>query len=365
MAALHFHEKITSDNSKFGGVHPIISLDSHQENLSKLVAKSLQSLPDSRPDGLAPYSAIVLRSASGQLGNKRKPDFISVTRGPGMRSSLSTGLDTAKGLATAWQIPLLGIHHMQAHALTPRLVSALSPTSTPTTPLSPAFPFLSLLVSGGHTLLLHSTSATSHITLAETSDIALGDCLDKIARHILPSSILSSAGAMYGPLLEAFAFPGGPSSHNYNPPVRRAEELARKPTHWGWTLAPPLSETRSGTKTKSMEYSFSGLDSACRRIAASRQDDLQAFPIEERRDLAKEAMRVAFEHIASRVVMALRNLAAAESAPAHHENGAAATPSEADETAAISMRGTADATVAIRTLVLSGGVAANAFLKAV
>lgn len=353
MATLHFHEKITSDNSKFGGVHPIISLDSHQENLAKLVAKSLQSLPDSRRNGTTTDSAITLRSASGQLASKMKPDFISVTRGPGMRSSLSTGLDTAKGLATAWQIPILGIHHMQAHALTPRLVSALSSASTPTAPPSPAFPFLSLLISGGHTLLLHSTSATSHTTLAATSDIALGDCLDKIARHILPPSLLSTAGAMYGPLLESFAFPDGPSSHNYTAPIRRAEELARKPTRWGWTLAPPLSETRSGAKSRSMEYSFSGLDSACRRIAAGRQDDLEAFSLEERRDLAKEAMRVAFEHVASRVVMALQTLAAAEPAPPCTSNGAAASQVQTLETPATG------------TLVLSGGVAANAFLKAV
>ena len=291
-----------------------------------------------------------------------KPDFISVTRGPGMRSSLSTGLDTAKGLATAWQIPLLGIHHMQAHALTPRLVTALS---TPTTPLSPAFPFLSLLVSGGHTLLLHSTSATSHTTVAETSDIALGDCLDKIARHVLPPSLLSTAGAMYGPLLESFAFPDGPSSYNYSPPIRRAEELARKPTRWSWTLAPPLSETRSGTKSKSMEYSFSGLDSACRRIAAGRQHDLETFLIEERRDLAREAMRVAFEHVASRVVMALRSLAAAEFASTCIENGDAEQHGEADETLAFAMHDDAAPNAAIRTLVLSGGVAANGFLKAV
>jgi len=358
MATLHFHEKITSDNSKFGGVHPIISLDSHQENLAKLVAKALQSLPDSRPTGTTTFFAISLRSASCRITTKVKPDFISVTRGPGMRSSLSTGLDTAKGLATAWQIPLLGIHHMQAHALTPRLVFALSSASTPTTPLSPAFPFLSLLVSGGHTLLLHSTSATSHTTLAKTSDIALGDCLDKIARHILPPFLLSTAGAMYGPLLESFAFPDGPTSHNYNPPIRRAEELARKPTHWGWSLAPPLSETHSGAKSKSMEYSFSGLDSACRRIATGRQDDLQAFPLEERRDLAREAMRVAFEHVASRVVMALQTLAAAEPPPPCTSNGAAVLQGQTPETSA-------HANAAIRTLVLSGGVAANAFLKAV
>ena len=126
---------------------------------------------------------------------------------------------------------------MQAHALTPRLVSALN-TNLPDA--KPAFPFLTLLVSGGHTLLVHSKGLTEHAILASTADIAVGDCIDKIARSVLPPSVLHSGEreTMYGRLLERFAFPNGERDYGYTPPTTRAEEIERKPSKWGWALAP-------------------------------------------------------------------------------------------------------------------------------
>jgi N6-L-threonylcarbamoyladenine synthase len=103
-AQLHFHKKITSNNAEFQGVHPLVSLRSHQENLAKLVGEAISHLPPKaiiQSQGLgegAPQTGQHERPA------KRLPDFISVTRGPGMRSNLFTGLDTAKGLAVAWQV---------------------------------------------------------------------------------------------------------------------------------------------------------------------------------------------------------------------------------------------------------------------
>ena len=283
-----------------------MSHESHQENLAALIAKALDVLPDT---------------------GSSKPDFISVTRGPGMRSSLTTGLDTAKGLAVAWQIPLVGVNHMQAHALTPRLVFALSGTSSNA---APAFPFLSLLVSGGHTLLVHSKTLCDHVILATTTNIAIGDCIDKIARLVLPSDILQrEGGTMYGRHLERFAFPNGSGDHDYTAPNSRAEEIARKNTKWGWTLVPPLAETRSGSKSKAMEFTFTGLGSAVKRICEGKE----MMEDEERIDIAKESMRLAFEHLASRVGWALRDLKA---------NGSE-----------------------VATLVVSGGVASNAYLRTV
>lgn len=331
-AKLHYHEKVTADNSKFRGVHPMLALDSHQINLGKLVQRALQNLPG--PDKHGNESADPRKSVSiydhskETYGLKKKPDFISVTRGPGMRSSLSTGVDTAKGLAIAWQIPLIGVNHMQAHALTPRLVSALE---NPESSIEPAFPFLSLLVSGGHTMLVHSASLNSHPILATTADIAIGDCLDKCGRQILPSHLLaSSKDAMYGRLLESFAFPSD-APYDYTPPPRRAEELARKSTKWGWAFGVPLAETRSGSKSKSMEFSFTGTGSTVQRTI---EDRAQAGGMgeEERQDLVREAMRVVFEHLASRVVMALQSLEANNEKP-------------------------------VSTLVISGGVACNGFLR--
>ena len=84
VATLHFHEKVTSDNAAFNGVHPLAALESHQENLARLVRAATAHFPSGRD----------------------RPDFVSVTRGPGMRSNLFTGLDTAKGLAVAWNASL-------------------------------------------------------------------------------------------------------------------------------------------------------------------------------------------------------------------------------------------------------------------
>lgn len=90
VARLHFHKKITSNNTAHQGVHPLVSLQSHQESLAHLVSQAAAHIP--REDAAIP----------------KPPDFVSVTRGPGMRSNLFTGLDTAKGLAVAWQVLLPG-----------------------------------------------------------------------------------------------------------------------------------------------------------------------------------------------------------------------------------------------------------------
>lgn len=338
-ARILYHKRITANNLAHRGIHPLTSLQSHEANLAHLVQDAATHIP-------------------GDSAGRQKPDFVSVTRGPGMRSSLNTGLNTAKGLALAWDIPLLAVHHMQAHALTPRLVSALDDTSSSIKPksapsmqpgippgddLAPAFPFLTLLVSGGHTLLLHSRSLTAHPILATTTDIAIGDCIDKIARDVLPEAVLASAkSTMYGPVLEDFAFPSlrritgstAPSAakYGYEAPSDRKAELSRRDTAFGWSFTPPLSETRMGQKRSSLEFSFTGLTSAAKRVAEARTRE-GAFHEEERRVMAREAMRVAFEHLASRVVLALDG-----------------------------MRGCGDDEVG--ALIVSGGVAANSFLRA-
>ncbi|KAA8614699.1 Glycoprotease pgp1 mitochondrial [Pyrenophora tritici-repentis] len=295
------------------------------------------------------------------------PDFVSVTRGPGMRSNLFTGLDTAKGLAVAWQKPLVGVHHMQAHALTSRLVSALDaykelnepeaeclPNGTigrnPTQAhVSPDFPFLSVLASGGHTLLIHSASLTDHRVLGSTNDIAIGECLDKIARVVLPPEVLQATkSTMYGALLEDFAFPVSlreePASHDtptlssdlpvcsadkykntfqhqyswYEVPLNNEDSMIRNVTAWGWALNRPLTKSGGGIKINSLEMSFSGITTMIERIVRYGMDPITRklnkkeraateVSLEERRDLARETMRAAFEHVASRVVLGLQS----------------------------------------------------------
>ncbi|KAF2032214.1 hypothetical protein EK21DRAFT_99099 [Setomelanomma holmii] len=348
LAKLHFHKKVTSDNSEYKGVHPIRSLVSHQEHLANLVSEAISHLPDCEV-GRMPESGRLRKNVCDaiDISTKRLPDFVSVTRGPGMRSNLFAGLDLAKGLTVAWQ----------AHALTPRLVSALAQTAT--SPLKPEFPFLSVLASGGHTLLIQSESLTNQYVLGTTNDIAVGECLDKIARLVLPTDVLQNTRhTMYGALLEKFAFdqnghdtnntaafgndfsvpspfqPGNiddvtacsaeqflrQSSRQYNfykVPANHEEASRQNITKWGWSFNQPLTKSNGGTKIRSIELSFSGLLTAVERVIRYETDastmkltkverNIDKFNLEERQDIAREAMRAAFEHVTNRVVLCLQ-----------------------------------------------------------
>jgi N6-L-threonylcarbamoyladenine synthase len=252
-----------------------------------------------------------------------------------MRSNLSVGLDTAKGLAVAWQIPLVGVHHMQAHLLTPRLVSAMNDFAPGSIP-QPDFPFLSILASGGHSMLAHSKSLLDHEILATTVDIAIGETLDKSARLILPESVIESANTtMYGKLLEQFAFPGGSTDYaDYQPLRTRGEETVKRDNaDWGWSFTTPFANTRD------LKFSFSCVASTVSRIMSNKEKSNVQVTKDERIALARESMRVCFEHLASRTIIALELLQKRYAFNGRDEQ--------------------------IKTLVVSGGVAANQFLMKV
>jgi N6-L-threonylcarbamoyladenine synthase len=310
-AAVHFHQKITAPNTGKGGIHPSEAAASHRSNLANVVKNALR----------APWPATTEQDAP--LAEGRRPDFVSVTRGPGMQSNLYCGIDTAKGIAAAYDIPLIGIHHMQAHALTPRLVNALqSRRSGEKLMLTPAFPFLTLLVSGGHTMLLHSKSLTDHCILANTMDIAIGDCLDKCGRAILPEEIRNSTpDTSYAKYLTAYAFPEESTFTNHPIPARRSDEIDKPANQYGWQMPSPLSETRK------LAFSYAGFVSHVERLVNSRDGITDA----ERLTLAQSALGAAFEHLCSRTILALESLRDQHLLPS--------------------------------TLVVSGGVAANDYLR--
>ena len=169
-------------------------------------------------------------------------------------------------------------------------------------------------------MLVHSKALCDHEILANTTDIAIGDMIDKCARDILPRSVLASApDVMYGPLLERFAFPDGAKS----------KSKSDAPDHlYDWKISTPYA--RSGTNGASSlmkSFSYSGIGSIVKRTMEIKPD----MDDTERRVLARETMRVAFKHLASRVLLTLQT------------NGLKN----------------------IETLVVSGGVASNQYLKAV
>ncbi|KAI1092736.1 glycoprotease family-domain-containing protein [Rostrohypoxylon terebratum] len=344
-ASLLFNEKATSANRSYQGVHPVVALQSHMEYISGLVQEAMRALPDAsenkgtnskdgdRNTNIEKEKVLWIDGKA-----RRKPDFVTVTRGPGILSSLTIGLNTAKGLAVGWDVPLLGVNHMQAHALTPRLVSALEAGKQERAPEdkkgnlepTPTFPFLSLLVSGGHSLLLLSKSLNDHTILAEATNIAIGDMLDKCARAIVPPSVIAASGdiVVYGALLERFAFPStDPSTvdFHYTPPAKRIDEIQNFESEYDWFLRPPLAESRA------MQLEFCGMNGLVLKIMQDRPD----MDVEQRRVLARETMRLTFEHLGSRILFALEK-------------------SEG--------RGGDKSLSGVRTLVVAGGVASNRYL---
>lgn len=103
--------------------------------------------------------------------NRHELTGIAYTRGPGLIGALLVGACLGRTLAWAWGLPALGIHHLEAHLL----VAFLEP-------VAPQFPFIALLVSGGHTLLIHVKGFGNYEILGETLDDAVGEAFDKTAK---------------------------------------------------------------------------------------------------------------------------------------------------------------------------------------
>ncbi len=110
--------------------------------------------------------------ADAQL-NPSDIDGIAYTAGPGLMGALLVGAATARSLAWAWQIPAIGVHHMEGHLLAPMLEDN-----------PPAFPFVALLISGGHTMLIEVRGIGEYHLLGESLDDAAGEAFDKTAKML-------------------------------------------------------------------------------------------------------------------------------------------------------------------------------------
>lgn len=126
---------------------------------------------------------------------------VAYTRGPGLIGALLVGAAIGRGLAWAWNVPALGVHHMEGHLLAPMLE-----------PDPPAFPFVALLVSGGHTLLVRVDGIGQYHILGESVDDAAGEAFDKTAKLL---------GLPYpgGPALARLAEQGAPGRFQFPRPM--------------------------------------------------------------------------------------------------------------------------------------------------
>jgi len=168
----------TALHAAFGGVVPEIAARAHAEKLDGCVDRALAEA------GL-PLSAI---------------DGIAVTSGPGLIGGVLSGVMLAKGIATGAEIPLVGVNHLAGHALTPRLTDGLT------------FPYLMLLVSGGHCQFLLAEAPDRFHRLGGTIDDAPGEAFDKTAKLLgLPQP--------GGPAVEAEAALGDPARFSFPRPL--------------------------------------------------------------------------------------------------------------------------------------------------
>lgn len=126
---------------------------------------------------------------------------IAYTRGPGLVGALLTGATVAAGLGMGLGVPVLGVHHMEGHLLSPLLEDD-----------APAFPFVALLVSGGHTMLVHVRAVGDYCLLGQSLDDAVGEAFDKTAQIL-------GLGYPGGPALAALAQDGDPARFAFPRPM--------------------------------------------------------------------------------------------------------------------------------------------------
>ena len=148
-----------------------------------------------------------------------RPDAVAATAGPGLMGAVLVGLCFGKSLAAGWGVPFIGVNHLEGHLLSPLLE-----------PDPPAFPFISLVVSGGHTALYLARGVGEYSVLGQTIDDAAGEAFDKVAR-------MMGLGYPGGPVVDALAQQGDPAAVAFPRPrpgsakeiTRRGQPLVRRP----------------------------------------------------------------------------------------------------------------------------------------
>ena len=144
---------------------------------------------------------LLLEKVLGKRSERPPVDAVAYTAGPGLIGALLVGAAVGRSLAYAWRVPALGVHHLEAHLLAPLLE-----------PEPPQFPFLALLVSGGHTLLAEIEALGRYRILGQSLDDAAGEAFDKTAK-------LLGLGLPGGPQLAALALRGRPDVFRFPRPL--------------------------------------------------------------------------------------------------------------------------------------------------
>ncbi|MEE8513032.1 MAG: tRNA (adenosine(37)-N6)-threonylcarbamoyltransferase complex transferase subunit TsaD [Acidiferrobacterales bacterium] len=200
----------TPIHAAYGGVVPELASRDHVRRVLPLV-QAIMAQAGTRPDDI---------------------NGLAYTAGPGLVGALLVGAAIGRSLAYAWGVPAVAVHHMEAHLLSPMLE-----------PEPPEFPFLALLVSGGHTLLADVRAVGQYTVLGESLDDAVGEAFDKTAKAL-------GLGYPGGPAIAQVAQQGNPGEFHFPRPM---------------------------TEKAGLDFSFSGLKTAVVRAIAGRSLDAQTI----------------------------------------------------------------------------------------
>jgi N6-L-threonylcarbamoyladenine synthase len=226
----------------FGGVVPELASRAHQQNIIPVVEAALREAGKSTSD----------------------LDAIAYTRGPGLMGALLVGSSFAKGLSLSLEVPLIDVNHLLAHIL-----SVFLTTKEAEKPV-PQFPFLCLLVSGGHTQLVVMKNHLEMEIIGQTIDDAAGEAFDKCAKVM---------GLPYpgGPLIDKYAKLGNPDAFEFSKAV-----------------------------IKGLDYSFSGLKTSFLYFLRDRLQEDQEFIAHHTNDLCASIQKAIVESLTRKLIKAAK-----------------------------------------------------------
>jgi len=227
-------------HQKYGGVVPELASRKHIESIVPIVTEAMER------------AGVTLKEIDG----------IAVTQGPGLVGSLLVGLCFAKSVAFASGLPFVGINHIEAH------LSAIFLEERP-----PRFPFIGLVVSGGHTSLYRMDGFGKYKRLGQTRDDAAGEAFDKVAK-------LLALGYPGGPIIDELSRAGNPKAIQFPRPV--------------------LSKN-------SLDFSFSGLKTAVVNYVKTNPPSAMGYPDSLVRDIVSSFQEAVVEVLVKKTVQAAQD----------------------------------------------------------
>jgi len=229
-----------SIHQKYGGVVPELASRRHIESIVPIVTEALE------------MGKVTLRDIDG----------ISVTQGPGLVGSLLVGLSFAKSLSFVTRLPFVGVNHIEAH------LSAIFLEEKP-----PKFPFIGLVVSGGHTSLFRVDGFGKYKRLGQTRDDAAGEAFDKVAK------------------LLSLGYPGGPV----------IDELSKS------SNPKAIRFPRPSLGKNSLDFSFSGLKTAVVNYVKSHPEPAGGYSEELIRDIVSSFQEAVVDVLVKKTLQAAQN----------------------------------------------------------